>query len=340
MLRIWRASASIFQHFIRLPFLRFNIVVVDVDGRYFERNPGRNVATDTTETLPRSVKELEAEKAKTAVIEKMKSIVIPELEFREANIQDVIEFLQDASVEYDPAGKQKAQGVSSILSLPPAAGAVDDGFEDEFVPDEAEEKKVPVSSVPLITFRARYINLYEALQIATQVAGLKWDVMGSRVVITPRDTGGCWEMVVRQYTLTPTVLEAIEDGSGAPWWSRPDPDPDGSPPGWKDFFEMFGVTWPENTWLRYTESIGVVVICNSAQNVNTFGKVLDVFAGGKPRAGRYRLAPLRSGSGTESTLMLLDRATGQTWHYEPASAVGLDGKVKIGRWRFTPPAKW
>jgi hypothetical protein len=76
---------------------------------------------------------------------RMKGIIIPELDFRAANINDVVEFLIDQSRMFD---KRDKRGVNIAL----ASGS------DSFGPP--------------ITFKGRELSLLEALHLVTQLAGL------------------------------------------------------------------------------------------------------------------------------------------------------------------------
>lgn len=101
-----------------------------------------------------------------AIINKMEKIVIPEIEFRQANIHDVIDFFVKASIAEDKSTTDpNAKGVNIILNL----GGPQDGS---------------IYNPPEITFTARYISLLQAVKIVTQVAGLKYHVEDNAFVIT------------------------------------------------------------------------------------------------------------------------------------------------------------
>ncbi len=92
--------------------------------------------------------------------EKMQAIVIPEIVFRQASIQDVVAFLVKAGIESDTTTSDpKLKGVNIILNLKGAG------------------------RVPEITFTAREITLFNALKVITQVSGLKYYVDGNAVMI-------------------------------------------------------------------------------------------------------------------------------------------------------------
>ncbi len=88
-------------------------------------------------------------------IERLEKIIIPELALRQANIEDVVEFLRKVSVENDP---QKV-GVTIVLNL------------------QGEKP-------PLITFSAKQISLFDAFRIITKVAGLKYQLDDNIVTIS------------------------------------------------------------------------------------------------------------------------------------------------------------
>lgn len=97
------------------------------------------------------------------VLERLKNTVIPELDFRGANIHDVIAFFQDVSRK---EGRGKV--VNIVLNLREE--------QDAFAPPR----------VPLITFNARQITLMEALRITTEVANLRYTIRGGIVLIEPK----------------------------------------------------------------------------------------------------------------------------------------------------------
>ena len=82
-----------------------------------------------------------------ALERRMKQIVIPSIEFRNAALADVVRFFVDASIAADPEGT----GVNIVLPPGPAGG-------------EAPPRTV--------TLQLRRVSLYDALKIVADVAGL------------------------------------------------------------------------------------------------------------------------------------------------------------------------
>ncbi|HOW97068.1 MAG TPA: hypothetical protein P5567_09585 [Kiritimatiellia bacterium] len=82
-----------------------------------------------------------------ALKQKMEQITLPSIEFRNAALPDVVQFLVDASVAGDPEGT----GVNIVLPPEPAAG-------------EAAPRTVTLS--------LRRVSLYDALALVAEVSGL------------------------------------------------------------------------------------------------------------------------------------------------------------------------
>ncbi|MBM4149934.1 MAG: hypothetical protein FJ224_12960 [Lentisphaerae bacterium] len=113
-----------------------------------------------------------------AVVRKMKRIIIPEIAFHQVNINDVLAFLLDASVEFDTGPKPKGISVLGPCASPPQETTAS-------VDPFAEPNKEP-EPIALITFNARNISLYDAMSVVCAVAGITWEPRGSAVIFLPK----------------------------------------------------------------------------------------------------------------------------------------------------------
>lgn len=95
------------------------------------------------------------------VLNKMSIIRIPELEFRQANLVDVVAFLNQQSVEFDPEPDPSRRTGVQIISL--------------------VDRRLAISA--LITFSALDITLKDALDYSAQIAGCKYYVENNRVIL-------------------------------------------------------------------------------------------------------------------------------------------------------------
>lgn len=93
---------------------------------------------------------IKSEQAPSALEKKMDGIIIPRLQFRQANIADVLNYLLDASIELDKTDIPPEQkGVNFILKENP-------------------------QEMPSITLDLSNVSLSDAVKFVTEMAGLKY----------------------------------------------------------------------------------------------------------------------------------------------------------------------
>lgn len=221
--------------------------------------------------------------------EKMQKIIIPAVEFRQANINDVVNFLVEASIAADP----EKEGVNIILNLgreggggaaaapPPAAEPVVDewGFEMDSDFGAAPAAAAP-SGVRDITLNLRRISMLDAIKYITEVAGLKYRIENTAVMITPLDAP-VGNIVTRMYPVQPSFMDVIVERTGAEpeertgefvamssrvTTSRSDV---------KEFFERTGVRFPAGASITYNATISQLIVANTADNLETFERILQ-----------------------------------------------------------------
>jgi len=221
---------------------------------------------------------------RTRILEKMDKIKIREIDFRQANINDVVTFHQSASVEYDESeASEDKKGVNIILNLGTGAGAPPPSAEPTLGAAEPASAAASPVDVPLITFSARYISLLEALKIVTSVANLKYRIDDTVVMIVPKNFPD-GAIITRTYDVLPTVdakIKTLSEEAGKPTGKGGnEPEKLGSQSAelertdWKEFFEGMGVPWPEGSKIKYIPSIAKIVVANTADNLTIFEKIL------------------------------------------------------------------
>ena len=215
------------------------------------------------------------------IINRMRSIKIPEIDFRQANIRDVIEFLKVASVEFDThESGDEARGVNVILNLSAGQPAVStQAPEDPFAPAASHADG---SDVAPITFSARYISLYEALKIVTDVANLKFRIAGNHVMVLRRDAPE-GALIHRRYDILPAMRAKIDEVSrelaqqnrrSGDFIEFSAASGSGGQTNWKKFFSELGVDWPAGSSLTYIPSMGKLIVANTPENLSVFKSVL------------------------------------------------------------------
>jgi general secretion pathway protein D len=220
---------------------------------------------------------------------KMEAIIIPSIEFRQANITDVVNFLVDASVAGDPDGI----GVNIILKLSSGSDAapiaqpapVDDfGFGGDFGSDAAFGQPAATSAassgVPAITLNLRRINLLDAIKYITEVADLRYRLEDNVVIITPANVVS-GRVVTRMYPVQPSILDVIveraevDDSARTGDFIGMGQQANIKRSDVKDFFERAGVPFPVGTSITYNQSISQLIVANTAENLETFERILS-----------------------------------------------------------------
>ncbi len=302
--------------------------VWQLDGKTFRKVP---LVGDWNYALNKpSKKEAEADRKWQAVIDKMDSIIIPEIDFRQANIRDVVDFLHKASVECDTDNNADNVGISFMLKLPNYSAATNyTASPDPWgeIDDSADNSN---SGEILVTFSALGMTLGEALEVVVEYANLKYIIRDGIVKIMPKlgcDLGG---LEHRMYNVIPEVARRIEDLQyiQADLWGTNTPPPTIQEI-WMLSFTEFGVSWPSASSIKYVKWLGKIVACNTLENFKIFEKALRVINVHPPRMGRFSLITLRSE--TPPVLVLFDADSGHTWRYKIDIFNAAEGKIESGR---------
>ncbi len=225
----------------------------------------------------------------SALEEKMKKIIIDEVEFRQANMHDVVDFLNKRSRDCDKSDVDESRkGVNIIYNpTPGGVGAVTaaarPAASDDPFGTPAAGTGGGASGVPEVTFSARYISLYNALKIITSVSGLKWRVDGDVVMIVPFD----WDpatIEMRMYPVEPTFIERVKATSsslpaittvgGREMKGLDAGGPSDAVADLRQSFEAMGVKFPKGSSINYNAGIGKVIVGNTSDNLLIFEKLL------------------------------------------------------------------
>ena len=227
--------------------------------------------------------------------EKMEQIIIPSIEFRQANINDVVTFLVEASIQGD---KVDGAGVNIILNLAapgggaafapaaaPAAsadgfgefgGAAGDGFGDL---GGASEVAPDTSGIPTITLNLRRISLLDAIKYITEVARLKYRLEENAVMITPEGVVS-GRVITRLYPVQPSIIDVVvergeEADRGGEFTEMGATRSTIKKSDVKEFFEKTGVPFPQGTSITYNPAISQLIVANTPENLEVFERILS-----------------------------------------------------------------
>lgn len=220
------------------------------------------------------------------LLEKMRNIIIPSVEFRAANINDVVDFLVKASIAGDP----EQVGVNIVLNLdvpnevssaPVSSSSSDwsdDGWGDYDMMDMGMSAAPSTPGVRAVTLNLRRISMLDAIKYITEVAGLKYRVEDTVVMITPMNAP-IGQIVTRMYPVQPSIIDVIINREGSTQTQdRDDFTSIGrinvTKSDVKEFFQNAGVQFPAGASITYNSTISQLIVANTADNLETFERIL------------------------------------------------------------------
>lgn len=254
--------------------------------------------------LPTAVDREAARQA--ALTEKLNKIVIPEVNYREAVVSDVITFLSEESRRLDPekagvnivlsAGVAAPSSTPTAAPTPPAAGGAAEAPTGTAPGGEGLEGRK-------ITLSLRNVPLIDALKYVTTLADLKYRIEPSAVIVLPTNAPS-GDMITRSYPVNPGVFlpmmvltnrgsaqqQTVQTGGGGagaaasapliqagPSFALPDTGiAIDSSNQVKQIFMNAGVEFPPGSAFFYYDRTSTIVIRNTPENLETFDRVLAV----------------------------------------------------------------
>jgi len=201
----------------------------------------------------------ESELAVEAMTQRIEAIQIPSLDFRDADIRDVVIFLTETCM------RQDSEGIN-ILTL---------GMENAMIGN--------------ITISIRDLSLVEALQYITEMASLKFEIQENAIAIMPVGYVAPSDLELVSYDVIPEVGAELENMSGDSGGGIDDLFGDsssssvGGPIDVVGFFSI--VEWPEGSSAVYQPNFHKLFVKNTPKNL---GQVEDILYDLKEEAIKRR----------------------------------------------------
>jgi general secretion pathway protein D len=195
------------------------------------------------------------------IVEKLRTMILPKVDFSGASLDEVIEFLRVRSRDLDPEGK----GVDFVLSLPPetAAATID----------------LAVTNMPM-----EEVIRYCADKVG---AAFKVDEFAVKFVsLTESST----EFFVRTYRVPPGFIESAPAAAAAapadPFAANPAAAGGGAAIrrlSAREFLEARGVAFPEGATASYNLASNRLVVRNTASNLEMVESMVEMAAESAPK---------------------------------------------------------
>lgn len=148
---------------------------------------------------------------------KLNSIIIPKIEFRDASVREAIEFLRQQAAENDP-GADGRKGVDIVLrlnTLAPRSETTTAAVAPDDSDDATKPAALPITSAdPRITLTLNQIPLGEALRYIASQANLKVKVEPYAVLIIPLSDMSN-DLLTKQYRVPPWFISGSLNPSGS-----------------------------------------------------------------------------------------------------------------------------
>ncbi|HVM63064.1 MAG TPA: hypothetical protein VMV72_19555 [Verrucomicrobiae bacterium] len=236
-----------------------------------------------------------------SIIKKLNDIIIPEVNYREAVVSDVITFLSEESRTLDPEKVGVNIVLSSGIGTPAVKPTTTAATPPTPAPTGAEATPTttpaPAPSETSETFGAkitlslRNVPLIDALKYVTTLAGLKYRVEPSAVIVLPLDAPE-GEMITRSYPVTPGVFQ-VPGGNALAAATAANQTPQGAIGSYRslgganpivpqtndvlDAFRNAGVPFPPGSSLVYNPRSSTIIIRNTPENLEIFERVLAAY---------------------------------------------------------------
>jgi len=191
----------------------------------------------------------------------LKSIIIPTLDFRDANIKDVVLYLTEACRRIDASG----DGINIILLGLDSSDAMDSGALGNN-----------------ITLSIRNMSLYDALQYIVEMASLKFQVGSNVVTIMPVNYVRSVDVILKSFIVIPEVGEELssmaggEDaGGGLDDLFGGDSGTSAADMGPVDVSKFFSIVpWPEGSSAIYYPNFRKLVVKNTPDNIEAVSQII------------------------------------------------------------------
>ena len=247
------------------------------------------------------------------ITEKLNKIIIPEINYREAVVSDVVTFLSEESRRLDP----DKVGVNIVLSGGIAAPSATPGATPPAPPTATPPTPGPTTGETAgataggespegrkITLSLRDVPLIDALKYVTTLANLKYRIESSAVIVLPIDAPA-GDMVTRTYPVNPGVFIPFLEVTNRPAATQQTQQTSGGGGGGaaqstplvqsgpstvlpdtsisvessnqiKQAFVDAGVQFPPGSALLFYARTSTIIVRNTPENLEAFDRVLSV----------------------------------------------------------------
>ncbi len=238
----------------------------------------------------------------TANTMKLKSLIIPVVDFEDTTVEEAIEFLRNRSQQLDTStGPNGERGINFVISDAQAGGtpspvadtSLDVSFEegvdgaDAAAPVAAPAPDVKTKRIKQL--KLRNVPMIEVLKFICQNAGLRYKVEDYAVAILPSG-GSETDFFTRTFTVPPNFISSLDSASGESGDSAgADPFADASSSGGSSairprppvttLLKNAGVSFPDGASASYFAGNSTLLVRNSTANLDMVEQLIENLKG-------------------------------------------------------------
>jgi general secretion pathway protein D len=229
------------------------------------------------------------------ITEKLRTIIIPTINFEDTTVDEAIAFLRMRSIELDNRELDPARkGVNFVVRPPKASGlggAPADAGLDLAAGDAIPSAATNVGGLRVRELRLRNIPLAVALTYICEQTGLRYKVDEYAVTLVPRTESG-EEVFPRSFTVPPDFSSLLEGGGGGGGGGG-EVDPFAEPaaggatalkprPPIKDLLANAGISFPEGTSASLSAN-GLLIVTNTPSELDKIEQIVEKLQQNQPK---------------------------------------------------------
>ena len=225
----------------------------------------------------------------TYILQKLKNIVIPVIDFEDTSVEEAIDYLRVRSIELDTLELDPTKkGINFVIRKPQGGAAAEDGLDAGGGAAAAAPGSARINEL-----RLRNVPLAEALNYICEATRLRWSVDDFAVTIKPATEVG-EDLFTRTFNVPPDFVTRIsgggEDGGGGgeidPF--APDAGGDGGGAlkprmGVVDALKANGVKFPDDASAQFFASNSTLLVRNTPSNLDLVETIVNSTIGDAPK---------------------------------------------------------
>jgi general secretion pathway protein D len=221
-----------------------------------------------------------------SITNKLRSIVIPRIDFDDTTLEEAVEYLTQKSIELDTDPNPDTKGINFVIdrgNVTPAGG----GGADESLGGGASLLGSDPNAKTIDVLRLRNVPLATALDYVTNQTGMRYRVDESAVVLLPLNSTSNPDLITRTWDVPPTFRSDLEGGGSGDGGGAVD-DPFASSAGGglsdkgltptKSMTEILlssGVDFPTGASARFISSSSKLIVKNTVSNLDLVDQIVN-----------------------------------------------------------------